>query len=87
MELGHHLKKARETKRISQQQIAEQLGISQKTLSNIESGKAKPSIVQLAAMGKIYGMDMVSLLSENGIHLSPPPLKKISLRSKKSFNS
>jgi len=76
MELGHHLKRARESKRMSQQEVGELLGISQKTLSNIESGKAQPSIVQLAAMGKIYGMDMVSLLSENGIHLSPPPSKK-----------
>ncbi len=75
MDLGHHLKRARESKRISQQQVADQLGISQKTLSNIESGKAQPSVVQLAEMGKIYGMDMVSLLSENGIHLSPPPSK------------
>ncbi|GMQ27334.1 hypothetical protein Aoki45_40170 [Algoriphagus sp. oki45] len=84
MDLGHHLKRARESKRISQQQVADQLGISQKTLSNIESGKAQPSVVQLAEMGKIYGMDMVSLLSENGIHLSPPPPQKILMRSKKS---
>ena len=86
MELGHHLKKARETKRMSQQEVAERLGISQKTLSNIESGKAQPSIVLLAEMGKIYGMDMFTLLNENGVHLSPPP-QEISLRLKKSFNS
>lgn len=78
MELGHHLKKARETKRMSQQEVAERLGISQKTLSNIESGKSKPSIVLLAEMGKIYGMDMFTLLNENGIHLSPPPPRNLS---------
>ena len=73
MELGHHLKRAREFKRMSQQEVAESLGISQKTLSNIESGKAQPSVMQLAEMGKIYGVDMLTLLSENGIHLSPLP--------------
>jgi transcriptional regulator with XRE-family HTH domain len=84
MELGHHLKRARESKRMSQQEVAEHLGISQKTLSNIESNKSQPSIVLLAEMGKIFGMDMFTLLNENGIHLSPPPPKKILMRSKKS---
>jgi transcriptional regulator with XRE-family HTH domain len=85
MELGHHLKRARESKRMSQQEIAEHLGISQKTLSNIESGKAKPSIMQLAELGRIFGVDIITLLSENGIHLSPPPPpQKIVMRSKKS---
>jgi transcriptional regulator with XRE-family HTH domain len=78
MELGHHLKRARESKRMSQHEVAELLGIAQKTLSNMESGKTQPSVVQLAAMGKIYGMDMVTLLSENGIHLSPPSQKNLS---------
>lgn len=76
MELGHYLKKARESKRMSQQQVADQLGISQKTLSNIESNKSQPSIVLLAEMGKIFGMDMFTLLNENGIHL-PPPSKNL----------
>ena len=77
MELGHHLKRARESKRMSQQEVAEHLGISQKTLSNIESNKSQPSIVLLAEMGKIFGMDMFTLLNENGIHLSSPPQKKL----------
>lgn len=71
MELGHHLKKARESQRMSQQEVAELLGISQKTLSNMESGKAKPSVIQLAKIGEIYGLDILKLLSENGVHLSP----------------
>lgn len=83
MELGHHLKRERESKRMSQQEVAELLGISQKTLSNIESGKSKPSVMQLAELGKIYGVDIIPLLSENGIHLSPP-LSKIVTGSKKS---
>ncbi|MFC5193399.1 helix-turn-helix transcriptional regulator [Algoriphagus aquatilis] len=84
MELGHHLKKARESKRMSQQEVAELLGISQKTLSNIESGKSKPSIVQLSEMGKLYEVEIIPLLAENGIHLSPPPPQQIVMRSKKS---
>jgi transcriptional regulator with XRE-family HTH domain len=57
---------------MSQQEVAELLGISQKTLSNMETGKSLPSVVQLVEMGKIYELDILQLLSENGIHLSPP---------------
>lgn len=78
MELGHHLKRARESKRMSQHEVAELLGISQKTLSNLESGKTQPSVVQLAKMGEIYGLDILKLLSENGVHLSPPPPRNLS---------
>lgn len=67
MEIGHHLKKARESKRMSQNEVAELLDISQKTLSNIESGKSKPSIVQIAKIGEIYELDILGLLSDCGV--------------------
>ncbi|WP_439487352.1 helix-turn-helix domain-containing protein [Algoriphagus sp.] len=73
MKIGHKLKKARESKRLSQQEVSDRLRISQKTLSNIESNKTQPSVLQLAALGDIYKMDILKLLSENGIYLSPPP--------------
>ncbi|MFC4874552.1 helix-turn-helix domain-containing protein [Negadavirga shengliensis] len=67
MKIGPQLKKARETKRFSQQEIADLLSISQKTLSNIESDKSTPSIEQLATLGKLYGLDILKLLSDHGI--------------------
>ena len=70
MEIGHKLKKARESKRLSQQEVSELLGVSQKTLSNIESGKTQPSIIQLAKMKDIYELDVLELLSECGIYLT-----------------
>lgn len=73
MRIGHQLKKAREFKRLSQHEVAEFLGVSQKTLSNIESNKSQPTIAQLALMGEIYELDVLKLLSENGINLSPLP--------------
>ncbi|SEG23324.1 helix-turn-helix domain-containing protein [Algoriphagus boritolerans] len=75
MELGHHLKRARESKRMSQQEVAEFLGVSQKTLSNMESGKTQPTVMQLAKLGELYDLDMLKLLSKNGIHLSPPAIQ------------
>jgi transcriptional regulator with XRE-family HTH domain len=84
MEIGHHLKRARESNRMSQQEVAELLGISQKTLSNIESGKTQPSVVQLAEMGKIYGIDILDLLLKIGIHFtqSPPQRNRSELENK-----
>jgi transcriptional regulator with XRE-family HTH domain len=69
MMLGAQLKKARESKRMSQHEVSEQLNISQKTLSNIESDKSQPSINQLAVMGCLYELDVIELLSRHGISL------------------
>ncbi|MBN7818028.1 helix-turn-helix domain-containing protein [Algoriphagus pacificus] len=70
MKIGHHLKRAREKKRLSQQEVAELLGISQKTLSNVESNKSQPSVTQLALLGEIYEMNVLKLLEDNGINLN-----------------
>ncbi|RAI86797.1 helix-turn-helix domain-containing protein [Algoriphagus yeomjeoni] len=72
MKIGHKLKKARESKRLSQHEVSDLLGVSQKTLSNIESNKSQPSVAQLSVMGEIYEIDVLKLLAENGIHLTPP---------------
>lgn len=69
MRIGSQLKKVRESKRLSQQEVADQLNISQKTLSNIESDKSIPSIIQLATMGRLYELDVIELLSRHGITL------------------
>src|SRR5690606_18321607 len=67
MKIGAQLKKAREEKRFSQQEIATLLDISQKTLSNIESDKSNPTIEQLSRLSEIYELDILELLSNQGI--------------------
>ena len=67
MNLGTRLKQARENKRFSQQEIAHLLDISQKTLSNIESDKSTPTIEQLSKMSELYEIDVLELLSKEGI--------------------
>ncbi len=86
MKIGHHLKKARESKRLSQHEVSELLGISQKTLSNIESGKTQPSVIHLSKMGEIYELDVLKLLSDNGIHLCSPPPRNLSEAEKELRN-
>ncbi len=56
----------REAKGISQQDVADTLGISQKTYSNYESCKSSPSIEKLCGLSKILEFDIVGHLEELG---------------------
>ena len=76
MEIDHHLRRTRESKRMSQQEVSDALGISQKTLSNIESSKSQPSILLLAKLGEIYELDVLGLLSDYGVHFYPYPTNR-----------
>lgn len=56
--IGTELKKAREKKRLSQQEVADLLNISQKTISNIESDKSIPTLLQLFYFVKHYELNI-----------------------------
>lgn len=71
--LGSHLKKIREEKKMSQQEVADLIGISQKTLSNMESGKTIPNIFQLVKIKEIYNVDLLEILEKERIYLTNPP--------------
>ncbi|SFO16712.1 DNA-binding transcriptional regulator, XRE-family HTH domain [Algoriphagus ornithinivorans] len=77
--LGSHLKKIREEKKMSQQEVADLIGISQKTLSNMESGKTIPNIFQLVKIKEIYNVDLLEILEKERIYLTNPPPRQISL--------
>ena len=64
MEIGFKLKKIREDKKIAQQEIAEFLGISQKTYSNIESCKSNLSLKYLFKLSKYLEFDLLIMLQE-----------------------
>ncbi len=67
MLLGARLKRIREDKRLSQQEIADFLDISQKTYSNIESDKSKISLEHLSKLSKLLEFNILELLQEQGI--------------------
>jgi transcriptional regulator with XRE-family HTH domain len=67
MQIGHKLKRIREVKKISQQEVAHYLNISQKTYSNIEADKSTPSLMQLSKLGEFLEFDMLELLKEQGV--------------------
>ncbi len=53
--------------KISQQELADYLNISQKTYSNFESNKSTPSLPQLAQLSELLDFSLESLLQEQGI--------------------
>ena len=49
-EIGQRIRKVRKTKRLSQEQLAERIGISTTHMSHIETGNTKLSIEVFAAI-------------------------------------
>jgi transcriptional regulator with XRE-family HTH domain len=67
MQLGTTLKRKREAKKLSQQEVADYLEISQKTYCNMESDKSAISISQLASLGHYLDFDVMEELEKQGI--------------------
>jgi len=66
--IGKTLKLNRGKKNISQQKIANLLGISQKTYSNIESNKSEASLKQLSIISEVLAFDVFEELEKYGIN-------------------
>ena len=60
--VGQKLQKARKSQELTQEQIAEQLGITRQTISNWENNKSYPDIVSLIKLSEIYQVSLDSLL-------------------------
>lgn len=67
MALGTILRQAREVKKLSQEEVALALQVSQKTYANYESDKTMPSIQSLAALGSLLEIDILKALQNDGI--------------------
>lgn len=64
MTIGEKLKAARERRKLTQQAIAEALGVSQPTIHSWESGETMPRMKRLAAVAEAYGLTPKELLTE-----------------------
>ena len=52
-----NLKEARQKKKLTQQQLADKLGITRQTISHIECGRIKPSIDNAKAIANVLGFE------------------------------
>ena len=56
--IGQKLKTLRKLRKLTQEQAAEQLGITRATVSNYEVGRRSPHISELKRIGEFYGVGL-----------------------------
>ncbi|MBU3658947.1 MAG: helix-turn-helix transcriptional regulator [Flavobacteriales bacterium] len=64
-ELGENVRKVRELKGFSQQNLADEIKVDQKTISRIEKGDLSPKFETLVAISKALSINLSQLLSFN----------------------
>lgn len=62
--LGEVLKQHREACKMTQEFVAETIGVSRQAVSKWESGKSDPSTTNLMALAKLFGVEAEELLRE-----------------------
>ena len=65
MKFGENLKKLRKSKKLSQESLAEKIGVSRQTLSNWESDITSPDLVQASTLSKILKISLDELVDNN----------------------
>ena len=56
--IGHKLKVLRKTKKLTQQNVADKLGIKRATISNYEINRRMPSLTDLKRLAEFYGVGL-----------------------------
>lgn len=64
--LGEVLRSHRERCKMTQELVAEKIGVSRQAVSKWESGAAEPSTSNLIKVARLYGVDPADLLREAG---------------------
>ena len=64
MDIGTKIKEARLSAQLTQEQAAEQLGVSRQTISNWENNKTYPDIISVIKMSDLYEVSLDRLLKD-----------------------
>ena len=90
MSVGTEIKKFREINKISQNEMAQRIGINRNQLSRIETDKSEPSASTLKALCEIYNLNIDELLQikkfDNTESLSNEILELCNYLSKDDLN-
>ncbi len=73
-EMGEHLREARRTRRLSLRDLAERLGVSPSLISQIETGRANPSVSTLYAIAAELDVSLDELLFSDRVSAPPSPV-------------
>ena len=64
MNIGNNISALRKKKGITQEELANELGVSAQAVSKWENGTSDPSTSNLFALAKLYGVSVEELLKE-----------------------
>lgn len=62
MSINQNLRQLRLDKGMTQEQVAEQIGVTRQALSSYESGRTRPDIDMLLRLSEVYGTDLDGIL-------------------------
>lgn len=65
MEIGNKLKGSRTQAGLTQENVAEKLGVSRQTISNWENNKSYPDIISVITLSDLYSISLDELLKED----------------------
>jgi transcriptional regulator with XRE-family HTH domain len=69
--VGRNVKRVRQEKGLTQEQLAELSGFSQQYISGLEQGRRNPTIVSLYELATALGVSHMELVRLLGQHVSP----------------
>jgi transcriptional regulator with XRE-family HTH domain len=72
--MGEHLREARRTRRLSLRELAERLGVSPSLISQIETGRANPSVSTLYAIAAELDVSLDELLFSDRLSVPSNPI-------------
>ena len=85
MEISKCIKDARKNNNISQESLAEQLGVSRQTISSWENGKSYPDLVSIIKMSDIFNISLDKMLKEDKKLVNNMQEKMDTVKSNKSI--
>ena len=69
-ELAERIARARERACVSQLEVAERLGLPRSAISKMENGEQRVESLVLAAMARLYGVPVASLLADDEVEVA-----------------
>lgn len=79
MNLAENLKKIRKDNNLSQEQLAEQLGVSRQSVSKWESGQAYPEMDKVLQLAKMFNLNIDDLLNQDVREINTEKQSKVAI--------
>lgn len=81
MQLSDNILQLRKALGLSQEQLAEQIGVSRQSISKWETGQSAPELDKLLALSRVFRISTDALLGNNAPETTPTPPMDIYIRA------